>query len=293
VAKTGDGEQLGTAEGAIMSRAIHSKFAEDPILDDFWAIELLSPENRRRLEGSSDGRDLEVTPGFDASPVFALGIASLRYAEDEVERCVASGIDQYVVLGAGFDTFALRRQDLTNRVRVYEVDHPDVQALKHSRLAQAKRKLDGVPTFVPIDFEESVLSDALGESDFDESRPAVLSWMNTLPYLSEEATAATLKDIYGLLAPGSRVVLNYGCEVPLTADQVAFLSRLMAVVSSGGEPTRSRWKPEDFLRLISDIGFAVVEHATEEDMTLRYFEARADGLMPGVPGRLLTLERPV
>lgn len=290
MAKTGDGEQLGTAEGAIMSRAIHAKYAEDPILDDFWAIELLSPENRQRIDASTDASELEVTPGFDASPIFALGVASLRVAEDEVERCTLRGIDQYVILGAGFDTFALRRSDLVDRVRVYEVDHPDVQALKRRRLALATRAPASVPTFVPVDFEETVLSTVIRHSNFAESRPAVLSWMNTIPYLSEEATVATLQDIHSLLAPGSRVILNYGCEVPLTPEQVSFLARLMEVVSSAGEPTRSRWKPDEFIRMVTGIGFDIVEHATEEDLSARYFASRKDGLKPRVPGRVLTLE---
>ena len=291
MAKTGAGEQLGTAEGAIMSRAIHAKYSKDPILDDFWAIELLNPENRARINASSDAQGLEVTPGFDASPVFALGVASLRAAEDEVERCVSRGIDQYVILGAGFDTFALRRSDLVDRIRVYEIDHPDVQALKRDRLMQTAREPASVPTFIPVDFEETLLTTELYKSDFDSSRPAVLSCMNTLPYLSEGATVASLKDIHAILAPGSRVILNYGCDVPLTPDQLAFLTRLMEVVSSAGEPTRSRWIPDDFVKMVEDIGFGVVDHATEEDLTTRYFLSRKDGLKPGVPGRVLTLER--
>ena len=102
---------------------------------------------------------------------------------------------------------------------------------------------------------------------------------------------ASLKEIRAVLAPGSRVVLNYGCDVPLTAEQGAFLARLMAVVSSAGEPPRSRWKPDDFVEMITDIGFDIVEHATEEDLTTRYFSSRSDGLKPGVPGRILTAQR--
>ena len=178
-----------------------------------------------------------------------------------------------------------------DRVRVYEVDHPDVQALKRRRLALATREPASVPTFVPVDFEETLLSMEIRHSEFDESRPAVLSWLNTIPYLTEEATVASLQEIRAVLAPGSRVVLNYGCDVPLTAEQGAFLARLLAVVSSAGEPPRSRWKPDDFVEMITDIGFDIVEHATEEDLTARYFSSRSDGLKPGVPGRILTAQR--
>ena len=274
-----------------MSRALHSRFAKNPILDDFWAIELLTPRNRARIEAATGAQDVEVTPGFDASPIFALGVASLRYAEDEVERCVRKGIDQYLILGAGFDTFALRRVDLSGRLRVYEIDHPDVQALKRERVAAAGREPASLPTFVPVDFEATSFAAEIAKSGFDGGRPAVLSWLNTIPYLTQEATVTTMKEIHAVLAAGSRVVVNYGAEVPLTPDQIAFLSRLQEVVSSAGEPVRSQWKPEDFAAMLSEIGFEVLEHASEVDLTARYFEGRRDGLKPGVPGRIITAER--
>jgi methyltransferase (TIGR00027 family) len=292
MAKTGNDEELGTAEGAAMSRALHAKHAVDPILQDDWAVELLTEENRSRVHASTSEASLQVTPGFDASPIFAIGVACLRYAEDEVERCVARGIDQYLVLGAGFDTFALRKGNLSAGLRVFEVDHPDVQALKRQRIAASSREPARMPHFVPVDFETSSLLPQVGESAFDASRPAVLSWMNTIPYLSEAATTATLRELHSLLAAGSRIVFNYGADVPLTPDQLAFLSSLARVIEGKGEPTRSRWNPERFEALLADIGFEVVEHATEQDLTKRYFEGRPDGMKPGVPGRVITADRP-
>jgi len=274
-----------------MSRAIHARHSQDPILDDHWAIELLTPENRERVLASADAQSLQPTPGFDASPIFALGVASLRYAEDEVERCVARGIGQYLILGAGFDTFALRRTDLTGRLRVYEVDHPDVQTLKRARIEAAERETASLPRFVPVDFETTSLTNELARSDFDRSQPAILSWLNTIPYLTEETTVSTLSELHALLAPGSRIVVNYAAKVPLSPDQQAFLSRLAAVISGAGEPQRSRWVPEEFEAMLTRLGFTLVEHASEVDLTARYFEGRADGLKPGVPGRIITADR--
>jgi len=291
MARTGSGERLGTAEGAMMSRAIHAKFAQDPILDDSFAIELLAPENRARVERARDPRELEVTPGFDASPIFALGVASLRYAEDEVERCVARGLDQYLILGAGFDTFALRREDMRGRVRVYEIDHPDVQALKRERIASARCAPAALPIFVPVDFERTSIASEMRKTDFDRARPAVLSWLNTIPYLTREATVASMREVHALLAPGSRIVVNYGADVPLTPEQINFLARLREVTAAAGEPQRSRWKPADFARMLDEIGFDVIEHAGEVELTERYFSGRPDGLRPGVPGRIITAER--
>lgn len=291
MAKTGTGEQRGTAEGAVLSRALHARFAEDPILDDDWAIELLPAALRERIEQAPGPAGLEPTPGFDAAPVFALGVACLRYAEDAVERAVAEGIDQYVILGAGFDTFALRRGDLCESLAVYEIDHPDVQQHKRERIAAARRAPAAEARFVPVDFETMRLGEALARSDFDPTRPAIASWLNTLPYLTREATGATLHELAGLLAPGSRLVVNYGPDVPATPEQLAFLKRLAEVVASSGEPTRSRWTPDAFEALLEREGFAIREHGSESDLTQRYFANRRDGLRPGVPGRIVLAER--
>ena len=204
MARTGDERRQGTAEGAAMGRAAHSLHAKEPVLDDFWAIELLSPSARALARDPSFGAGGMLWDGFDTAPFFAVNVGSLRYAEDEVERCVQSGIDQYVIPGAGFDSFALRREDLVDRLKVYEVDHPDVQALKRSRIAEASRAPASLPIFVPVDFEVVGVRAGLGQTGFDPRRRTVFSWMNTLPYLS--ATASTASDF--CRAPSSPLRLS-------------------------------------------------------------------------------------
>ncbi len=290
MAKTGDGSSLGTAEGAVMGRATHALHADSPILDDTWAIRLLDPEIQARVRDPKSAAKTVEWEEFDVAPLFALNVGSLRYAEDEVERCVRDGVDQYVILEAGFDTFALRRGDLCDRVRVYEVDHPDVQALKRERIALADATPDSMPTFVPVDFESTSLTEGLEATAFDPTRRCVVSWMNTLPYLSESAITATLRELAALMAPGSRIALNYSCDVPLTAEQIAYLQALQSRVSQGGEPLQSRWKPQAFEALLDELGFAIIDHATEQDLKARYFEGRPDGLEPGVPARLIVAE---
>jgi len=289
MAKTGSGSQLGTAEGALSGRALHATHAESPVLDDFWAIELLSPEGRAQVRASSLG--LQPSSDFDARPILAVSLGCLRYAEDEVERCTESGIAQYVILGAGFDSFALRREDMADRLTVYEVDHPDVQALKRERIERADRRPAALPRFVPVDFETTRLTDALPATGFDAAQPAVFSWLNTLPYLTKDATLATFEDLRTLAAPGSRLIVNYGADVPLSEEQTAFMAKLRDVVVTTGEPFRSRWQPEEFASALEGAGFRIVEHATEADLTERYFAGRSDGLKPGVPLRVVTAER--
>ena len=291
MAKTGAEGSLGTAEGAVMGRAAHALHADPPVLADTWAVYLLDEDAQARVRDPAYANQPMEWGDFDTSPLFALNVGSLRYAEDEVERCVRGGIDQYVILGAGFDTFALRRGDLSEGLRVYEVDHPDVQALKRERIARAREVPRAMPTFVPVDFESTRMSDGLGASHFDPTRRSVVSWMNTIPYVSESATKATLRELATLMAPESRIVLNYSCIVPLSDEQSAYLQTLQSKVSQSGEPLRSRFEPRAFEALLTDAGFAIVEHATEHDLYLRYFQGRADGLKPGVPTRLIVANR--
>lgn len=287
MAKTGEAGSLGTAEGAVLGRAAHALHADPPILDDTWALLLLDEATQAAVRDPAYAIRPMAWGDFDSAPLFALNVGCLRYAEDEVERCAGAGTGQYVILGAGFDTFALRRGDLCDRLRVYEVDHPDVQALKRARIAQADATPDAMPTFVPVDFESTSLGEGLRATAFDPHRPCVVSWMNTIPYLSESATETTLRELAGLMAPSSRVVLNYACDVPLSEDQRAYLKTLEGKVSQSGEPLRARWRPEAFEKLLGSAGFSIVEHATERDLHSRYFEGRADGLAPGVPARLV------
>lgn len=290
MAKTGDGESLGTAEGAVLGRASHTLHAERPVLDDRWAIELLGEASRAQArDPEHDARVREAT-GIDFRLILAVGIGSLRYAEDEVERCVDAGIDQYVVLGAGFDTFALRREDLADRVRVFEVDFPDVQALKRQRIEAADATPAQVPTFVPVDFETMKVSEELPEAGFDRERRSVWSFMNTIPYVTVDATEATLADVRTVMAPGSRLCLNYQGDVPLTPAQAEYLGRIGMTTEQGGEPWVSKWKPERFEEVVRLCGFRLIDHATEDDLNARYFAGRDDGMYPAIPARLVTVE---
>lgn len=291
MAKTGNDNMPGTAEGAALGRAIHERFARQPVLSDTWAVHLLAEEGRERLanQGSSGMHSIE---GFDASPVFAVNVGCLRYAEDAVDAAIAAGIDQYLILGAGFDTFVLRRPDIVGRVTVFELDHPDVQALKRERIAAAPSTPAALPQFIPIDFEAQTITAVLRGTGFDLSRPCIVSWVNTLHYLTEASTRRALAELGGLLAPGSRLVLNYGPDVGLSESQLEFIVQLLEVTSAAGETMRSRWKPEAFAALLAEFGFEIREHIDEDALSARYFADRDDGLCPGIPLRALVAERP-
>ncbi len=288
MAKTGNEDQPGTAEGAAMGRAMHSLHSDKPVLDDSWAIHLLSPETRQQVQSMNPEDGVQVIEGFDSNPVLAVNIGGLRYAEDLVEACVKQGIDQYLVLGAGLDTFALRRDDLVDRCRVFEVDHPDTQALKRQRIAEAQTRPASMPEFIAVDFETDSLLDKIRGSAYDAEKLSVVSWLNTIPYLTEEAVSATLSDLAQVMAAGSKLVLNYPADIEFSAEQIEFITQLMKYTDLTNEPMLCRWTPDAFEGLLQWHGFDIVEHATEVDLTERYFENREDGFAPGLPFRVIT-----
>jgi len=278
-----------TAEAASRFRALQTLHLDPPAFVDDWAVHLLPAEERELLRGAA-GRDELLARGA-TFPISGVGIGSLRFAEDEVLAAVADGVGQYVVLGAGFDTFAMRHPELAGRLAVFEVDHPAVQALKRSRLAAAP-PFALVPHFVPVDFETTTLGPQLLDSPFDRTRPAIVSWMNTLPYLSTDAIAATLAELAAVLAAGSALVCNYPCkDVPVSDEQQAVMRSISAGVAARGEPFRSRFRPDAFVALLAANSFCVTRHLTEHDLNERYFAGRVDGFRAGVPARLVRAER--
>ena len=114
--------------------------------------------------------------------------------------------------------------------------------------------------------------------------------MNTIPYVTVEATEATLSDVRTLMAPGSRLCLNYQGKVPLTEAQAEYLGKIGLTTREGGEPWVSSWLPERFEEVVAERGFRLIEHATEDDLNARYYAGRSDGMHAGVPSRLVTIE---
>lgn len=282
---------VSTCEGAAARRAAHARYERPPVFDDSWAFRLLEPRTqwslrlpflyRRRLAAKRrDGTD----------DIVAFALAAFRRTDELVEEASAAGIDQYVVLSAGFDSFALRRGDLP--VTVFEVDHPEPQAVKRVRVERAVRTWPANLVLVPVDFETTSIDDALrAHPRFDPARPAVASWLNSINYLTKDATAATFAALGRLLAPGSRLVFNYPARVALTDAQKSALAKLRATVAKAGEPFRATYEEAEMLGLIEAAGFAVDEHLTEADVAARWYAGRTTGPRPTLPGRMVVATR--
>jgi methyltransferase (TIGR00027 family) len=199
-----------------------------------------------------------------------------RYVEDRLAEFVARGGSQYVVLGAGLDTFAYRNP--YPGLRVFEVDFPATQQGKRAMLAEAAIAVPGSLTFVPLDLEHHTLAEDLGAAAFDARRPAFFGWLGVIPYLPLETFRATL-DTIARLPAGSGVGFDYAVapETLSTGGRTAF-DALAARVAAAGEPFQLFFTPEELERELRRAGFQRFEQLDYRQLNERYFRDRVDGL---------------
>lgn len=272
-----EGQPSRTAERVAVQRAAHQLLDSPRVLDDPYAIRLISPESRKNLEEHPEKNDRSLT----AKPVRAIVVVRTRIAEDEL---AASGATQYVLLGAGLDTFAYRNP--FPHVHVYEVDHPDTQALKRRRLADSGIALPANMTFAPCDFSRDRLEDALAAAHFDRTRPAVFAWLGVVMYLDRDDVMKTLRFIATQQAP-VRVIFDYAQPpdaFPLL--QRIFYRRLLDRLEQIGEPWKSFMEPESLRADLLSLGFTSVEDLGGDEINARYLANRTDGLQSRNVGRI-------
>jgi len=237
------------------------------VLDDPIAV---------RLVGPGYARDMERAMHSVARDFRAFMAVRSRYAEDQLAASVARGVAQYVVLGAGLDTFAYRNPFPS--LRVFEVDFPATQAWKRSMLSDAGIALPASLTFVPLDFELQALAEGLAGAGFDAARPAFFGWLGVVPYLTREAFRATLQAIAHLPA-GTALTFDYAVapEMLTPAGRTAF-DALSTRVAAAGEPFRLFFTPGELESELRLAGFQRVEQCGSEQLNELHFKERADGL---------------
>jgi len=256
-----------TALGVAIRRAAHQLIDKPPVLNDPIALRLVGEGYPRLMERAmqSVGRDFR---GFMA--------ARSRYTEDGLTEAVANGLMQYVVLGAGLDTFAYRNP--FPALRVFEVDFPATQVWKRSMLDEAAIALPPNLVFVALDFERQTLADGLTAAGLDFQKPAFFGWLGVVPYLTLDAFRATLS-VVAQMPAGSAVTFDYAVapETLSPIGRIAF-DRLSARVAAAGEPLRLFFTPEDLEVEIRRAGFQRIEQVGSEQLNDLYFRDRADGL---------------
>jgi methyltransferase (TIGR00027 family) len=256
-----------TALGVAIRRAAHQLVDLPPVLDDPLAVRLVGAGYRGKMGRAAHrvGRDLRC---FVA--------ARSRYVEDRLAEAVARGVEQYVILGAGLETFAYRNPHAG--LRVFEVDLPATQEMKRAMLAAAEIAEPETLKFVPLDFEHQRLAEELAGAGFDAGRSAFFGWLGVTPYLTPEAFGATLRTIAGL-PTASGVGFDYALEPErLNAAGRTAHDALAERVAAAGEPLRLFFTLERMEAELRDAGFTSVEQLDTEQMNERYFKDRADGL---------------
>lgn len=269
---------------AAVARGAHRLWDQPPwIFDDPFALILVGP-GWEAIAAASRAAARE--------PVVRQGQAGVlvrsRYAED---RLAHGGHTQYVILGAGLDSFAWRHPHLRSSLTVFEVDHPATQAWKRERAASL-----GLPTteghiFAPIDFETQTLRDGLDAAGFDWARPTLFSWVGTTMYLTTASIESTLRALATSRA-GSEIVMSYN-PAPEFLDDIGreFLGATSPRVAAMGEPLLTFFAPTEMEALLTHCGLTVAEHPTSDDLSDRYCSGRTDGLRPYTTERLISARR--
>jgi len=271
---TPDAAPDSTAARVALWRALHVQIDAPPhVLEDTVGLQLLAPPADWQQRGDMDP---QFTRPFRASIV-----ARARFIEDLVIEHAAQGLSQYVILGAGLDSFAQRRPDVASRMIVFEVDPPNPQAWKRQRLAELGFGTPDWLRFVPVDFEaRASWQDALVAAGFDTSKPAVVVSTGVSMYLTKEANAATLRQVASL-APGSMFAMTFLLPLEMAAPEVRpGLEMAEKGARASGTPFISFFTPPEMLALARENGFRDARHISADTLTQRYFAGRTDGLRP-------------
>ena len=274
-----------TALGVASRRAAHQLFDSPLVFPDPLAITILGPDAAARLR--QDAQKHFERPSL---ALRAFVVARARRAEDELTEAARRGVRQFVILGAGLDTFAYRNPD--GPVRVFEVDHPATQLWKREALAATGIAIPSSLTFAPVDFERETLANGLANAGFDAGAPALFSWLGVTMYLSRHTFDSTLAFV-ATRPTGTAVVFDYVVDPALLAplERLAF-SRLEKRVADAREPFRTFMRPADLHRCLADAGFVSVEDLGGAEINARYFAGRSDNLQVSRgAGRLVTARR--
>jgi len=271
-----------TALRVALRRAAHQVHDAQPLVfDDPLAVKILGPEF---------AEEIRRTPAAEKRPfsaaLRAFMVCRARLAEDVLAESVReNGVRQYVVLGAGLDTFAYRNKFAG--VKVFEVDHPATQAWKRERLKAAGIRVPETMQFVAVNFETMSLRQELLRAGFDFDVPAAVAWLGVVPYLTAEGFAATMR-VLERMAPGSSVVFDYSQprEV-LPAVEQMMLDSIAARVAQAGEPFQLFFTPQQLGEEMERYGWRVVEDLDGRSLNALYLAGRTDGLtLRGSAGRV-------
>jgi methyltransferase (TIGR00027 family) len=248
-----------TALATSLMRAAHTRLDRNPLIEDSWG-ERLVPESVRAMFSDE---------GLLQSRAYANVVTRTRYAEDALQAAVAQGIRQYVLIGAGFDSFALRRPAFAAELHIFEIDFPATQRLKLKRIAECGVTLPGSVHFIAADLAEESVASALSRSPYRSDQLTFFSWLGVTMYLTREANLATLKSIASSSPPGSELVFTYFDARVFQLASAAF-QEMKDRVAAIGEPFLSGFDPGALGADLARCGLSLIEDLEGGEVQARY-----------------------
>lgn len=272
-------------------RAYHVENAKHPVFADTKAKELMTEEEYKMIAGYILGGIDFFAPdkkGTFASDKDALRylvytqiaptpLARARFCEDSLKTAMGTGTEQYVILGAGMDTFAFREPEFMAKYKVYEVDHPMTQKDKIDRIQRTDWAIPENLYFVPVDFSKDNLKEKLLNAGFDTTKKTFFSWLGVSYYLSTEEIESMLSCLSELSAEGSTLMFDYADE-GLFTSKVKRVQNMIAMAAAGGEPMKSCFSYQTLEKLLEKYQFRIYELLAPEDIQSSYFVNRSDEL---------------
>lgn len=280
-----------TALMSAFARAYHTKNQKEPIFADNRARELMTNEEYDAIGNyilrgidffaqekngafKDDKETLEYLVNTQIAPT---PIARGRFCEDTLKTAMITGTQQYVILGAGMDTFPFREPKFMEKYSVFEVDHPLTQEEKLRRIKNAGWKIPENLHYVPVDFSKDNLEEKLIKSGFDRTKKTFFSWLGVSYYLSLEEINSTLESIAGLSAEGSSLVFDYADE-NLFSSKIKRVQNMIAMACAGGEPMKSCFSITDISRILEKHRFLIYEHMNTQEIQEKYFRGKGNYL---------------
>lgn len=278
-----------TALMSAFGRAFHTESERNPVFADTKAKELMTdeeytsigkyilggmdffaPDKKGTFESDEDALRYLVYTQIAPTP-----IARARFCEDSLKIAMQAGTTQYVILGAGMDTFAFRETDFMKKYKVFEVDHPQTQSDKIERINRAKLEIPDNLSYVPIDFSKDDLKAGLLKAGFDPTQKTFFSWLGVSYYLSKKEIETMLDNIVSLSAEGSCLVFDYADENLFSSD-IKRVQNMIAMASAGGEPMKSCFDYAEIEKLLEKHKFLIYELMTTQDIQTQYFAGRGN-----------------
>ena len=279
--------------GTALMRAAHTRLDPAPLIDDVWGDRLVPEVVRAGIRDAAVARlaaeargplptpDAALDNALVSASAFANVILRARYTEDALQTCVANGTRQYVIIGAGFDSFALRQPPFARGVLVFEVDRPETQRLKRQRIVECGIATPTSLHFVGADLAADDLGALLACTPYRSTAPAFFSWLGVAMFLTREACLSTFQAVARCSARGSELVFTYFDEEIYRSPSDRFRN-MQAYVQASGEPFQSGLNPARLAQELRGAGLELIEDLADQALIDLYGRSR-DALMKPLP----------